>query len=401
MTIAAGSVEPVMLDAPFRPHTAEYLADPYGNLARLRALGPCVIDPGTGRWLLLGAEHVQAGLSQIVRGQASGPDRHEHFPGNPFAADGPGHTEPRRIVVPTFTNRSVQQFHASAQAIVDEVLDAKSDGDTIDIVEELGFRLPYTLTCEILGVPDVGNRDELRDWTWKCLQLFDPFLSEAELAEYMRAAGALAGHLGEVLVWKRDHMGDDLLSTILRASDDGDLLRPEQVPSYVHTLYLAGMHTTVNQISLTMKAFMDHRDQWDALRAEPSLLENAIEEALRYEPTAQFMRRATEVETDICGVRIPAGTDVICWIASANRDAQRWGPTADTFDIQRADARTHIAFGFGPHVCIGSWLARLELQVVVRSLLERFPNTVMPEQQLDWVSVVLRGPERLELSLGR
>jgi cytochrome P450 len=301
-------------------------------------VGPCVIDPGTGRWFLLGYEHVAAGLSQIVRGQPSGPDRRVHFPGNPFAADGPPHAGPRRLIVPTFTNRSVKGFRDRAQAIVDEVLDTKRNGGELRVVDELGFRLPYTLTCDILGVPDVDIRDDLRTWTWKCQQLLDPFLSDEQLQDCMAASGNLAGHLREVLEWKRGHLDDDLLSMIIRAADDGSVLRQEQVLAYVHTLYLAGMHTTVNQTALTLMSLMQQRDQWELLRAEPSLLENAVEEALRFEPTAQYMRRTTETDVEISGVQIPAGVDVLCWIASANRDERRWGPTAGRLDIRRADA---------------------------------------------------------------
>jgi len=98
-------------------------------------------------------------------------------------------------------------------------------------------------------------------------------------------------------------------------------------------------------------------------------------------------------------VTVPAGTDVICWIASANRDKRRWGDTADQLDITRDDARQHIAFGKGPHMCVGSWLARLELQVVVGTLAARFPRMELPEQELVWGSSFIRGPEELKLRL--
>jgi cytochrome P450 len=103
---------------------------------------------------------------------------------------------------------------------------------------------------------------------------------------------------------------------------------------------------------------------------------------------------------DVGGVTVPADTEVVCWIASANRDAERWGPTADQLDITRSEARHHVAFGKGPHVCIGSWLARMELQIVIETLLRRFPNTRLAEQELVWSSNVIRGPEELRLVLG-
>lgn len=384
---------------PFDPRSADYLTDPYRHLAQLREQGPCWIDPGTGKWFLLGFDHVQAGLAEIVRGHPSGPDRHVHFPANPFAADGPGHAGPRRLIVPLLTNRAVQRWRDRAQQIVDAALAGKERGGELRVVEEIGFLLPYTLTCDLLGVPDVDNRDELRDWTWKSLELIDAFLTEEKLRTNLDAAANLAAHLRDVIEWKRDHLGDDLLSAVIRAGDEGEVMRRDQVVSYVHTLYLAGMHTTVNQVALSLYALLARRDQWELLRDEPALLDNAVEELLRFESTAQYMMRTADFEVEVAGLTIPVGTEVVCWIASANRDPQRWGPTADQLDITRADARQHVAFGFGPHVCIGSWLARMELQTVVGTIVSRFPNTELVDQELVWESNVIRGPQELVLAL--
>jgi cytochrome P450 len=334
-----------------------------------------------------------------VRGERDGPDTREHFPGNPFAADGPGHAGPRRIIVPSLTNRSVQRYRDRAQQIVDDVFGQTTRDDEVRVVEEIGFRLPYELTCDLLGNPDVDNADELRGWTWQSLELIDAFLTPEQLQADLDAAACLAGHLQEVTAWKRNHLGDDLFSAVIRAADAGEVMRPEQVVPYVHTLYLAGMHTTVNQTALSLLAMLEHRAQWELLVARPALLENAVEELLRFEPTAQYMRRTPDHDVDVLGVTIPSGTEVVCWIASANRDEQRWGATADDLDITRDDARQHVAFGKGAHVCVGSWLARLELQVVLGTVLERFPDLALPEQELVWSSNVIRGPEELVVRL--
>jgi cytochrome P450 len=112
------------------------------------------------------------------------------------------------------------------------------------------------------------------------------------------------------------------------------------------------------------------------------------------------MRRTPDHDVDVLGVTIPDGTDVVCWIASANRDPQRWGEQADALDITRADARQHVAFGKGAHVCVGSWLARLELEVVLGTVLERHPGLELPDQELVWSSNFIRGPEELVVRLG-
>ena len=391
--------EPIAGSRPFDPRSAEYLRDPYASLKALRDQAPWHVEPRSGQCFLLGYDEVGAGLTRITRGQPDGPDRHVHFPENPFSFDGPGHTAPRGLLAATFANRALAKFRERAQQIVDDALRGKEQGGELRVVEEIGFPLPYHITRDILGVPDVDNRDELRDWTWKSLELIDAFLPAEKLKENMDASGQLAEHLRDVLEWKRDHLGDDVFSVIIRAAEEGKIMRPQQILPFIHTLYLAGMHTTVNQTALSLYTLLEHRDQWELLRSKPELLENAVEEILRFEPTAQYMRRTTERNVEVGGISIPPGANVVCWIASANRDEKQWGATANEFDITRPNARQHVAFGKGPHVCLGSWLARLELQVVVGTILRRFPKTTLPRQELVWSSNVIRGPEELVLQL--
>jgi cytochrome P450 len=399
MTTPTAPTEPVRVDGGFDPASPEYLADPYAELGRLRAQGSCVVDTQRDLWYLLGSDVVHAGLSRIVRGHHRGPDRLVHFPDNPFAADGPGHAGPRRIIAPTFSNREVRRFRDRAQEIVDGVLAAVPRGGELGVVDTLGFELPYALTCDLLGIPDVDDRGQLREWTWHSLQCVDVFLDDDPLRRFLASAGQLAAHLRDVIEWKRAHLTDDLLSLIIRTADDGEVIIPEQVVPYVHTLYLAGMHTTVNQTALSLRALLTRPDQWRALCADPTLLDNAVEELLRFESTAQYMRRTAEEDVDLGEVVVPKGAEVVCWIASANRDARNWGDRADDFDITRPDAKQHIAFGNGPHVCIGSWLARLELQVAIGTVAARFPNSTIPEQDLVWESPFIRGPEQLVVRL--
>lgn len=391
--------QPIRDARPFDARSREFLRDPYTPLNALREQGSCHVDPGSGHWFLLGYDDVGAGLTRITRGHPAGPNRNVHFPENPFAFDGPGHTQPRGLISSFFANRALSKFRERAQQIVDDALSAYVRGGDFRLVDEIGFPLPYHITRDLLGVPDVDNRDELRDWTWKSQELIDAFLPDDALKEKVDASGLLADHLREVLAWKRGHLGDDIFSVVIRAADEGKVMRTEQILPFIYTLYLAGMHTTVHQTALGLYTLLRHPDQWALLRSKPELLENAVEEILRFEPTAQYMRRTTEQDVEVGELKIPIHTHVVCWLASANRDPAQWGPTADRFDITRANARQHVAFGKGPHVCLGSWLARLELQVVVGTILRRFPKTTMPDQELVWASNVIRGPEELVLRL--
>ncbi|HEX4018422.1 MAG TPA: cytochrome P450 [Frankiaceae bacterium] len=391
-------VAPVTGTAPFEPRDPGFLRDPHAYFAGLREQGPVFIDPASGQWFMLGHDEVDAGL-QIAHGEPKIPESENSFPANPFQLDGPGHAEPRRIITPGLRSRSVQRFRERAQQIVDAALAGKPGGGELRVVEEIGFALPYHLTCDLLGIPDVDNADELRSWTWKTLDLIDAFPTPEQLQGNLEAARCLADHIEAVTEWKRRNLSDDLFSAVIAAADAGEVMRADQVVPYIHTLYLAGMHTTVNQTALALWALLEHRAQWDLLLAQPSLLENAVEELLRFEPTAQYMRRIPDHDVTIGDVTIPSGTKVVCWIASANRDQKRWGPTADDLDITRPDARQHLAFGRGAHVCVGSWLARMELAVVLETILGRYPATRLVEQELVWSSNVIRGPQELLLSL--
>src|SRR4051812_33387759 len=184
---------------PLWPNSPEYLADPYGHLKELRQQTPICIDQASGLWFLLRFADVEDGLTHVTRGHDDANPRQIHFPDNPFAADGPGHTGPRRGIMPTFTNRAVQRFRERAQQIVDTALAGKEGGGELRVVEELGFPLPYHLTCDILGVPEVDNVEELRRWTWKSLELINAFLTPERLRDNLEASGYLADHLREVI----------------------------------------------------------------------------------------------------------------------------------------------------------------------------------------------------------
>jgi cytochrome P450 len=375
----------------------EFAADPYPTLAAWRDAGRVHFHEPSGQWFLLRFDDVGFGLADIRRNERTARD-----PLNPFAMDGPFHTGPRRLIAPALSNQRVQSLRDVTQRIVDEALANKEPGSSLRVVEEIGYPLPYRLMCQLLGVPELDDPTPLRDITFKSLALIDAFATPTQVQEFVAAAKELYEHLDEVIAYKRDHRGDDLLSTVLAAADEGDVMRHENVVPYIHTLYLAGMHTTVNQIALSLLALLRDRTQWDALVAHPELIDNAVEELLRYDSTAQYMRRTTLEEYRFGDDVIPAGAAVVAWIASANRDEEKWGADAGRLDVTRADAGKHIAFGKGPHVCIGSWLARLELRVVIETLTHRFPDTDLTDNTLGWTSGItaIRGPDELVLNLG-
>jgi cytochrome P450 len=351
-------------------------------------------------WFLVGFEEAGAGLSDRAFTHFQNDDNppSELKLRNPFFLDGQAHSVARRIVVPGLSRRSVEGWRPRARKIVDQILDQQSAGRQLRLVDAVGFPLPYLLMCDIFGLPELDDPSELRDWTWRSMRLVEAFLTPDEVADGTEASLALFDYISGVVEWKRSRMGDDLVSAVIAATDDG-VLSPAQLVPYLQTLYLAGMHTTVHQAALSVLALMRNRPQWELLVAQPGLLENAVEELLRYDPTAQYMKRSPGGPVEIAGMSIPGDAEIIAWIGSGNRDEARWGPTAGMLDITRNEAHLHIAFGRGPHACVGLWLARVELQELLASLTARFPRMELAEEPQVWPSSFIRGPEELVLTL--
>jgi cytochrome P450 len=205
----------------------------------------------------------------------------------------------------------------------------------------------------------------------------------------------------EVLAWKREHPGDDVLSALLAAEDEGDRLSEEELLDQVILLYIAGHETTVNLIGNATLALLGHPDQLARLRSDPTLDGGAVEELLRYDSPVQFSRRITLEDLDVDGTTVPAGSFVLTCLGSANRDPARWGPTADDLDVTRPDAGQHMSFGNGIHHCLGSSLARVEAQVAMGRLVRRFPGFELAGEPVRNGRVVLRGLESLPVTLGR
>lgn len=402
-----------MTDGKVDPFSAEFFGDPYPMFASAREHRPVQChEPGT--WMVFRHDDV----SQVLRDRAlSSAERHtldaprnrairaaggtEAYLLRPSLSkmDAPEHTALRAMLARMFTPRAVEGLRSEAETYVSEAL-AGHAGEDIELIDTLAYPLPYRLTCHWLGVPPSDDDRDVRRWSFEGLHLIDPFRSPDQYREYISGGAQFAAHLRELVSWKRDHLGDDAISHLIAAGEAGDAVTPDEVVATVHTLFLAGFHTTVNQIGLSLLALMRAPDQWRALVADEGLLPNAIEELLRFDPTAQFMVRATPTEYHVGGATVPAGQHLLAWIASANRDERRWGPTAGLLDITRPDAKSHIAFGAGIHSCLGMWLARLELEEVLRGLIRRFPATSLVDADPVWRSTAfIRGLETLTLHL--
>jgi cytochrome P450 len=304
------------------------------------------------------------------------------------------------VVNQPFLPRHIERFAPRVSAITEELLASYGPGDVLAVIADLANPLAYRATCEFIGMP-TGKEDA---FLMRCTDTMvtismEPFPSDEQLEASAKAIDVILAHIQEAIAWKRNHMGDDIVSAILAAADRGTLTDPEAM-FLVHTLFVAGDSSTVYAVALAMLALLTHRDQWELLAADPTLAPHAVEELLRYDNSIQLSWRQATVDYPIDDITIPAGSHVLIWNASANRDPERWGPEADVLDITRRDADQHLSFGAGPHSCLGLWLARAELQAAIGVLARRFPRLELFGETVHWNPLLaVRGPEELRLRL--
>ncbi|GAA4830119.1 cytochrome P450 family protein [Saccharopolyspora rosea] len=280
--------------------------------------------------------------------------------------DPPDHTRLRKLVVKAFTPRRVEALRPRVEAITAELLDGMARESEVDLLDAFAFPLPIRVICELLGV-DESRRSDFRAWTNAILDATE------DRARADEAIGEMTRYLVELIEAKRERPADDLLTALLQVSEDEDRLSVQELVSMVFLLLVAGHETTVNLIGNGVLALLRHPDQWAALRADPDLVDGAVEEVLRYDgPVMHGTFRHTTAPVRLGGVEIPEGEAVWVGLSSANRDPRQF-PDPDRFDIGR-DAHGHVAFGHGIHFCLGAQLARLEGQVALRRVVERFPD---------------------------
>jgi cytochrome P450 len=385
-----------------------FFQDPHTIYRELRAEGP--IRPATPErglrvWLVTRYAEAKALLAD-PRLSKDGDRALELFPegtGGAHASslsahmlnsDPPDHTRLRKLVNRAFTARTVARLRPRIEQITDRLLDDLAAAGKVDLVESFAFPLPITVICELLGVPG-SDSDKFREWT-------KPFVMAASAEELRAAHEAVETYLTELVAAKRKAPGEDLLSALVQVSDEGDRLSPAEIVSMAFLLLVAGHETTVNLIANGVLALLRNPEQLAALRADPSLLPNAVEEFLRYEgPINIATLRFTTEPIRVGDVEIPADEFVMISLLSANRDDDRFSEP-DRLDITRS-AGGHLAFGHGIHYCLGAPLARLEAEIALGRLLSRFPELELDIEPdgLQWrVSTLIRGAHVVPIRVG-
>jgi cytochrome P450 len=394
------------LSSPFAPGFTD---DPYRRYAALREKAP-VYRHRRGFWVLTRYEDVswllRADQSVEGRNVTGGRLNQAHGDDYPRAGrrlsmldrDPPDHTRLRRLVSKAFTLRAVQTLRPRISELVDGMLDAIAAAGTADLVEALAFPLPFTVIAEMLGTPP-ADHVRIRALTGTVVRSLEP-VTDPVLTEAIIAANAeLTRIVADMIAWKREHPADDLLTALIRAEDDGDMLDEDELIAQTLMLYVAGHETTVNLIGNGMAALLRNPGQLALLRQDPALVGNAVEELLRYDSPVQTSRRITLRPVTVRDVTIPQGAFVVASLASANRDEHFWGADAAMLRLDRATARQHVSFGAGPHHCLGASLARLEASIAFERLITRFPHLRL-DGEVTWNGRVnLRGLSHLPVAI--
>ncbi|MBT3072833.1 MULTISPECIES: cytochrome P450 [Streptomyces] len=377
----------------------DFTANPYPYYAKLRAEGPVhtVRTEQMERiWLIVGYEEARAALADQRFGKdwrATGrwADEVNPISSNMLELDAPHHTRLRRLVAREFTPRRIEALRPRVTEITTELLDAMVPAGSADLVDALAFPLPMTVICELLGVPDI-DRDAFRALS---SAIVTPTAAQREAAD---PVGAMSDYLIQLIEEKRSSPGDDLMSALIRTRDEGgDGLSGEELVGMAFVLLVAGHETTVNLISNGVRALLDHPDQLALLRADPGLLDGAVEEMLRYDgPVETATFRFTREEITVGSTVIPYDEPVLVALASGGRDPEKF-TDPDTFDIRRAP-QGHLAFGHGVHYCLGAPLARMEARIAIGALLERCPELARDPAggEPEWLpGLLMRGVRRL------
>ena len=394
----------------FDPLSPQFIRDPYPHYDRLRRLDPVHITPH-GMYLI--SRH--SDVSGVLRDKRFGKDFVERSTRRYGAKimeepifrsmshwmlqqDPPDHTRLRGLVVKAFTARRVEDMRPRIQEVVDRTLDRVIPRGSMDLIEDYAFRLPVTIICDMLGIPE-----EHRDLFYAGSRegggrILDPVpLTPEDIAKSNSAYMMSKMYFQQLFELRRKQPGDDLTTQLVQAEEDGSKLTNEELTANIILLFGAGHETTVNLIGNGLLALHRNPDQLALLKARPELITGAIEEFLRYDSSVQMTGRVTLEDIDDLGTRkIPRGESVLCLLGSANRDPAVYPDRPDRLDIARPNVRP-LSFGGGIHYCVGAQLARIEAEIAIATLLRRLPKLRLDDiERPDWrQTFVLRGLNKL------
>ncbi|MBM4441119.1 MAG: cytochrome P450 [Candidatus Rokubacteria bacterium] len=391
----------------FNPMDPAFIADPYPTYHRLRAEDPVHEHP-LGFWVLTRYDDVVASLrdprllKEAIPAFVAARLGVEPTPKSSMSMldrDPPDHTRLRGLVSTAFTPRVVEKLRPHVQEIVDGLIERVAGKGEMDLIEDFAYPLPVIVICEMLGVP-VADQERFKGWGLDIARGLDTVLlpPDSDVSKRAQAARhALAEYFRALIAERRARPQDDLLSGLVAAEQQGDVLSEDDLLSTCILLLIAGHETTVNLIGNGTRALLRHPDQLQRLREHPELIGTAVEELLRFDGPVQRTARVPSADVTFGGKTIKAGSMIMPFISAADRDPAQF-PDPDRLDIGRTENR-HIAFGWGIHFCLGAPLARVEGQIAINTLVRRLPKLALASETPEYrVSLTLRGLERLPVT---
>jgi cytochrome P450 len=396
----------------FDPFSRAYQDDPYSVLAALPHEAPVFFAPSIGYHIVTRYDDVEAIFMDTDTFSAAaaqlplvsiGDDVRQilldggHQPQPSMVSlDEPAHKRLRTPAVKAFTPKRVTEMEPVIRGLTVQLLDAVDATQPFDLVAALTFPLPAITIFSLMGVPE-RDWKQMKEWCGSRAALGWGKPEPAEQVEVAHAMVAYRRYLRELIADKAMRPSDDLASALVEIHhDDPDELTLEEAASILFSLSFAGHETSNNLIANSVRRLLEHRDAWKALVADPSLIAGAVDEVLRFDPSVAVWRRVATRDTVVGGVEIPAGAKLYLWLAAAGRDPQRWAEP-ERFDIARADAHRHLAFGKGIHYCLGASLGKLEARVAIEELASRWPSLeLVADQRLTYhPNISFRGPLHL------
>jgi cytochrome P450 len=371
----------------FDPTSRAFTEDPQSFYAAMRERAPVYYWPEGRAWVLTRYDDIDAMLRDARFTTDNRTWRHSAQPiyanepelatvleNNFFSAPAQEHQRMRKLVAPSFSSRAIAPLERQIRAIVDDLLAQADAGgrDVIDIATALAEPVPIRVISSMLGIPREHD-EHFRRWGGSIIQVMFPLLPPERMAVTVAVAAGGLPMLREIIAERRRNPGDDMLSQLIQAQEAGERLSEDELVAMVMIMIAAGSETTVHLITFAVYNLLRHADQRRLVQQDPSLLDNAIEEVLRYDSFGKgAVTRFALEDVVIRGQRIVRGDMIFGYLGSALHDPDVW-PDAGRFDVTR-DPVANLSFGRGAHYCLGAHLARLEGRVALATLFERFPD---------------------------
>jgi cytochrome P450 len=390
-----------------------FYADPYSTYARLRETDPVMFSElRGGSWIVTGYKDVAAGLNSnhLSNARSRGflmmlpPEARDEF--KPLAEalsgwalfqDPPRHTRIRRLMAKAFAQTSIDGYRGRIEAVTARLLDGPASRGRMDVMAEFAYELPLLVIIELLGVP-LGKKAEFAVWSDDVAKLLGGAAPSVELArKTQNSVAEMTTFLRAEMEDRRRSPRNDILTTLVRAEEEGDALTDEEILAQCVLLLFAGHETTRNLIGNGLLALLENPDELERVRKDPPSTRNAIEELLRYDSPVQMLSRVVMQDFEFAGRELKKGQFAMLFLGSANRDGAQF-PDPDRLDVSRK-ARGHLSFGGGPHICLGAQIGRLEAQIAFTALLERFPDLKLEGARPTFAAnFVLRGLKSLPIT---